>query len=92
MPRWRLPLTDRGDQDPKEVIMTPGDMLQEEERMRRRLSGATAPEDPFVTEIEEMLYRITINYRFEGKTLERVQAEQVIREVRRHDAQKGTTA
>lgn len=55
---------------------------------------APPPEDPFVTEIEEMLYRILINYeregsgpgsRFEGKTLERCQAEQVIRHVRWHD-------
>lgn len=56
---------------------------------------APPPEDPFVTEIEEMLYRILINYeregsgpgsRFEGKTLERCQAEQVIRHIRWHDA------
>lgn len=55
---------------------------------------APPPEDPFVTEIEEMLYRILINYeregsgpgsRFEGKTLERCQAEQVIRHIRWHD-------
>jgi hypothetical protein len=56
---------------------------------------APPPEDPFVTEIEEMLYRILVNYeregsgpgsRFEGKTLERCQAEQVIRHIRWHDS------
>jgi hypothetical protein len=56
---------------------------------------APPPEDPFVTEIEEMLYRILVNHeregsgpgsRFEGKTLERCQSEQVIRHIRWHDS------
>jgi hypothetical protein len=60
---------------------------------------APPPEDPFVTEIEEMLYRIACNYdregsgpgsRFEGKTLERCQAESVIRHIRWHDREKGS--
>jgi len=55
---------------------------------------APPPEDPFMTEVADMLYRILVNYeregsgpgsRFEGKTLERCQAEQLIRHIRWHD-------
>lgn len=51
--------------------------------------------DPLVEEIAQTLYSIEVNYeregagpgsRFEGETLERVQARYVVRRVRDHDA------
>lgn len=55
---------------------------------------AAEPDDPLVTEIADMLWRIQCNYqregagpgsRFEGRTLEAVQARAVIRHVREAD-------
>jgi hypothetical protein len=60
--------------------------------------AAPPPDDPFVQDIADALWRIEGNYnregsgpgsRFEGLTLERAQAEFVIREVRRHDRNQG---
>lgn len=59
---------------------------------------APPPEDPFVQEVADALWRIEGNYdregsgpgsRFEGLTLQRAQAEYVIRQVRWHDRRLG---